>query len=246
MKTLHIFTSLLALLLATNASAQYQTGTAFQLYTDPLMQASGRTNLGAGAILGVYDRYLCDFGFHLSGNFQGQTLNEGVRGGQIQMTNRTIHTGVQVFPFGLHDKILFERRSHNERLRFHHRRKIDERVHRCPNSCFGRRDLNLDKWLKGFYIGGAYEFGKTAESYLDSSPNGPLKQISHQHGVQIDVGYTITVEFLSLSLNWAPVGLVSLPVNENKGKEVTPRSAHPIETKYHPDLTFKVGIALFN
>jgi len=231
------------LLMTTCAGAQNKVGAAYRLYTDPMTQASGRANFGLGAIVGIYDRYLCDFGFHLSGNYQKSLVpNKGARGEPIQRMDRTIHAGIQVFPFGLHDRIMFERRAHNERQRFHHRRKMDERIHRCPNSCFGRRDPNLDKWLKGFYLGCAYEFGNVKENY----PGESLNLVTHQHGVQIDVGYAMTIEFLSLSLNWAPLGLVSRPVSQNQGQDFSPRSVHNEDIKYRPDLTFSIGIALFN
>ena len=246
MKTLRILVFLLALFLVAGVSAQNNIGASFHLFTDPAGYASGKTNLGFGAILGVYDRYLCDYGFFLNGSLQNKHLDPIAGGRAVRLDNRIIQAGARFYPFGLRDKIAFERRSHNERLRFHHRRMIHERNSVCPNACFGRRDLNLDKWLKGFYVGAAYEHGKSVESHLDGPTGKLFKQVSYRHGLQIDLGYTLTVEFLSLSLNWTPLGLVSIPYQGASNQPNQPRSVEPREVKYQPDLSFTIGIALFN
>ena len=246
MKTLYLQLACAILLIASSTRAQYDLGASFLLSTDPVGHASGKTNLGIGAILGVYDRYLCDYGFFLNGSFQNNHLDPIAGGPAVKLENRNIQAGARFYPFGLRDKIVFERRSHNQRLRFHHRKMIHERNSVCPNACFGRRDLNLDKWLKGFYVGAAYEHGKSVESYLDGPTGKLFKQVSYRHGLQIDLGYTLTVEFLSLSLNWAPLGLVSIPYQGASNQPNQPRSVEPREVKYQPDLSFTIGIALFN
>lgn len=247
MKTLHFLAFLPAITLALAAGAQQSPGASFQLFTDPLSQASGLPNFGLGAVLGVYDRFHSDYGFHFSGAFSDETLAQGPGGARTRLQNRVIHTGLQFYPFGLRDQIFFERRSHNKRQRFHHRQMVEERIQRCPNACFGRRDLDLDNWLKGFYVGCGYQHGKFTQINHDPGTLKPDILITYRHGVQIDLGYTLSLEFLSLSLNWSPLGMMSLPIEQGEGQ--LPRiSDSPLfeEAVYQPKLSFKIGIALFS
>lgn len=237
MKTFHIFVFSFSLLLSFNTFAQYRAGTALQLFSDPAQYSAGKPNIGAGAYFGVYDRYRPDFGLRLSG--AGWTQS-GI--GQADLQSMRLNAGLQVYPFGIRDQLFLYRRSFSQRARFHHQLKVKDRVKTCGSSCYDPRGPGLTKLLRGFHAGIGYEYTAT-EGFQASAPPG-MKII--RHGLNLELGYAVSFEFLWLGITWRPLGVYSPELTKvDKGYQ-PPRGPKEAGGNYEPAVALHLGLALFN
>lgn len=228
MRTFHIFVFSVSLLLSFDAFAQYRSGAALQLFSDPAQYAAGKPNMGAGAYFGVYDRYRPDFGFRFSGAAGAQDM--------------TLNAGVQVYPFGIRDQLFLQRRTFSQRARFHHQLKVRDRVKTCGSACYDPRGPGLAKLLRGFHAGIGYEYS-AAEKFQEPSTPG-MKII--RHGLSLEVGYAVSFEFLWLGVTWRPLGVYSPELTRVEKGYQPPRGPREGGGGYEPGVALHLGLALFN
>lgn len=238
MKTFHIFTLSFSLLLSFSAVGQYRSGAALQLFSDPAQYSAGKANIGAGAYFGVYDRFRPDFGFRVSGAGWTQSGLTDLKGTQSMRLN----AGVQVYPFGIRDQLFFHRRTFSQRARFHHQLKVRDRVRTCGSACYDPRGPGLAKLLRGFHAGIGYEYSETAKS--QASDAAGMKII--RHGLNLEVGYAVSFEFLWLGVTWRPLGVYSPELTKVEKGYQPPRGPREAGGGYEPGVTLHLGLALFN
>lgn len=246
MKT--IFTHLLGLFMLVPfvAKSQYDLGASFQLSTDPVSISNGRPNLGLGTVFGVYDLYRMDYGFKIQGSHFGESGDPTQRAG-VDSDYWDFSAGVQLYPFGVRDQIFFDRDAGSRRLRFHHRRWVQNRVRHCGSRCYSGPDLTIDKLLRGIYLGVGYEFHKRFDTPWNAgNPEDNLRSQSVFHGAHLELGYSMSIEFLWISLSWRPLGAYSPTlINGGPSKGELPGAGQNMQG-YQPSFTLSVGCVLFN